>query len=134
MFKFDGIHLGQNDKSCLEAKKKFGKKFIVGVSCSGSKELYRHAKKQMADYVAFGPVFKTITKNKKQIKLDEMKQFLKKIRLPFTLIGGINHRNFLKLMEFNPHNLAIVSGFWNHAKGPIDSASLFKRYLLEKKL
>lgn len=131
LFKFDGIHLGQNDRSCYEAKKKFGKRFIVGISCSDSKQFYKNAEKQMADYVAFGPVFQTITKKKKQIELDKMKQFLKKLRLPFTLIGGINHKNFLKLMEFKPHNLAIIGSFWNYGKGPISSAFLFKKYLEE---
>ncbi len=132
LFKFDGIHLGQNDRSCLEAKKKFGNKFIVGVSCSSSKKFYENADKQKADYVAFGPVFKTITKEKTPINLNKMKPFLKKLRLPFTLIGGINHKNFLKLMEFNPNNLAIISSFWNHKEGPVNSAFLFKKYLVEK--
>lgn len=132
LFKFDGIHLGQSDRSCLEAKKKFGEKFIVGISCSGSRELYKHAKKQMADYVAFGPVFETISKKKKKIKLSEMKQFLRKLRLPFTLIGGINHENFLKLMAFKPYNIAIISSFWSHHEGPVNSASLFKKKLMRE--
>ena len=58
-FKFDGIHLGQNDRKCKEAKINFGEEFIVGVSCSNSYNLYNEAKNQKADYVAFGPVFKT---------------------------------------------------------------------------
>ena len=56
-FTFDGIHLGQNDKSCKAAKEKFGKEFIVGVSCSSSENLYKKAKSDGADYVAFGPAF-----------------------------------------------------------------------------
>ena len=47
------------------------------------------------------------------------------------MIGGINHKNFLKLMEFKPHNLAIIGSFWNYGKGPISSAFLFKKYLEE---
>lgn len=132
LFKFDGIHLGQSDRSCLEAKKKFGNKFIVGVSCSNSKKFHENAEQQKADYVAFGPVFKTITKKKTQINLTKMKPFFKKLRLPFTLIGGINHKNFLKLMEFNPDNLAIIRGFWDYKEGPVNSAFLFKKYLVEK--
>ena len=74
-FFFDGIHLGQSDKSCLAAKKKFGKKFIVGKSCSNSKDFYTKAKKEGADYVAFGPAFKTTTKNKLPIDLNDIKTF-----------------------------------------------------------
>ena len=58
-FIFDGIHLGQKDKKCKEAKINFGSEFIVGVSCSNSYSLYNEAENQKADYVAFGPVFKT---------------------------------------------------------------------------
>ena len=58
-FSFDGIHLGQNDKNCITAKKKFGKNFIVGISCSDSLNFYKKAKEEGADYVAFGPAFKS---------------------------------------------------------------------------
>ena len=68
-FIFDGIHLGQKDRKCKEAKINFGTKFIVGVSCSNSYGLYIEAKNQKADYVAFGPVFKTLSKKKKQLIL-----------------------------------------------------------------
>ena len=38
---FDGIHLGQEDKNCKEAKKLFGINFQVGVSCNDSIEIYK---------------------------------------------------------------------------------------------
>jgi len=47
----------------------------VGVSCSNSYSLYIEAKNQKADYVAFGPVFKTLSKKKKK-KLILIKQSL----------------------------------------------------------
>ena len=77
-FTFNGIHLGQNDKSCKEAKEKFGKEFIVGVSCSNSENLYKKAKNEGADYVAFGPSFDSKTKKKLSIDLGNLKKFIKK--------------------------------------------------------
>ncbi len=130
-FNFDGIHLGQNDKSCLDAKIKFGKKFIVGVSCSNSLQLYEYAKSQNADYVALGPMFKTSSKNKKEIDLLKLPVLIKKLRLPFTLIGGINHCNFKKLLKFKPYNLAMINSFWKYKKGPVKSALLFKNTIKE---
>ena len=76
-FFFDGIHLGQNDKSCRDAKEKFGRDFIVGISCSNSYYLYQVAKKDKADYVAFGPTFKSKTKEKETISLLELIKFKK---------------------------------------------------------
>jgi len=128
-FKFDGIHLGQNDKSCSEAKKKFGSKFIVGVSCSNSLRLYKEAEKQKANYVAFGPVFQSLSKNKKKINLSNLSIFLKSLRLPFTLIGGINHNNIIKLLKFNPNELAVISGFWDYPGGPVEAAVEFRKIL-----
>ena len=64
-FFFDGIHLGQDDKSCRKAKERFGSNFIVGISCSNSYFFYKVAKKDKADYIAFGPTFKSKTKKKK---------------------------------------------------------------------
>ena len=98
-FFFNGIHLGQNDKSCLEAKKVFGKNFLVGVSCSNSYDLYKKAKEESADYVAFGPAFNTDSKNKEKIDLNIIRKFKSKLKLPFVLIGGINHKNLLSLKK-----------------------------------
>ena len=131
-FIFDGIHLGQKDKKCKEAKINFGREFIVGVSCSNSYSLYIEAKNQKADYVAFGPVFKTLSKKKKTINFDKAVFVLRKLRLPFTLIGGINHTNFMELVKYKPLNLAMINSIWDYERGPVKSALVFKKILNEK--
>ncbi len=131
-FYFDGIHLGQDDKSCLAAKKKFGVNFIVGVTCSNSINLYKNAKEEGANYVAFGPSFKTNTKNKKAINLNSIKSFTSQINLPFVLIGGINHKNIKLLFNLKPNYVAIIESLWNFKYGPIESANQFKEILKGK--
>ena len=128
-FFFDGVHLGQNDKSCKTAKKKFGADFIVGVSCSNSVNLYKKAKEEGADYVAFGPAFKTISKKKKAIDLNHIKNFTNKITLPFVMIGGINHQNIKNLFDIRPNYVAIINSLWNFKTGSIESAYRFKKIL-----
>jgi thiamine-phosphate pyrophosphorylase len=128
-FNFDGIHLGQRDRKCRDAKKIFGKNFIVGVSCSDSLSLYNDALKQKADYVAFGPIFETFYKKKKKIDIYKFSKKIRSLRLPFTLIGGINHNNFKKCLGFNPDYIAMISSFWNFKDGPVKSALLFQRIL-----
>ena len=132
-FFFNGIHLGQNDKSCLEAKKVFGNNFLVGVSCSSSYDLYKKAKEESADYVAFGPAFNTSSKNKERIDLNIIRKFESKLKLPFVLIGGINHKNLLSLKSLSPNYIAIISSLWNFKKGPIESAKKFRELLKEIK-
>ena len=128
-FFFDGIHLGQNDKSCLEAKEKFGLDFIVGISCSSSYDLYKIAKNDGADYIAFGPTFKSKNKEKEKIDLFQFSKFNNKIKLPYVFIGGINHNNFESLNSFKPNYIAIIDSLWNFKQGPIESALKFKKSL-----
>ena len=128
-FVFDGIHLGQYDKDCIEAKKKFGRKFHVGVSCGASIVSAKKAQNDGANYVAFGPAFKSKTKNKKKISLNNLIKKRMEISLPFTIIGGINHKNFVKLRELRPDYVAIINSLWNFKAGPIESAKLFKKLM-----
>ena len=128
-FIFNGIHLGQNDKSCKLAKKEFGENFIVGVSCSNSFDLYKKAKQDGADYVAFGPAFRSTTKNKVPVDLNDIKRLVRKVKLPFAIIGGINHENFKSLFDIEPNYVAIIDSLWNFRDGPLESAKQFKSIL-----
>ena len=129
-FLFDGIHLGQNDKLCEEAKKLFGINFQVGVSCNNSIEMYKKAKDQGANYVAFGPMYKSKTKNKRKISKKDILKIRENIKLPLTLIGGINHSNFMNLRNINPSNIAIINSIWDFKNGPSKSAALFKKKII----
>ena len=52
-----------------------------------------------------------------------------KISLPFTLIGGINHKNVCKLKILKPNNVAIIDSMWSFECGPIESARLYKKLI-----
>ena len=60
--KADGVHLGEDDGSILEARKLLGTQAIIGASCYNSKHLAMEAGENGADYVAFGAFFETKTK------------------------------------------------------------------------
>lgn len=127
-FGYDGVHIGQNDVSCRIARNFLGNKFIIGVSCNDSIEKAKIAKKNGADYVAFGPVYNSKTKitNRNLLDLNLIKRKKNQIQLPFTLIGGINHSNIKHLKNIGASNLALVDSIWNFESGPIESAKLFK--------
>src|SRR6185437_2397382 len=61
----DGVHIGQEDASYTDARAVLGKDRIVGVTCHDSRHLAIEAAEQGADYVAFGSVFPTSTKDAK---------------------------------------------------------------------
>ena len=66
-FIFDGIHLGQKDKKCKEAKINFGSEFIVGVSCSNSYSLYIEAKNKKQIMLLLDQFLKLYQKKKKKL-------------------------------------------------------------------
>ena len=103
------------------------------MSCSNSYDLYKKAKEESADYVAFGPAFNTDSKNKEKIDLNIIRKFKSKLKLPFVLIGGINHKNLLSLKSLSPNYIAIISSLWNFKEGPIESAKKFRELLKEIK-
>ena len=94
-----------------------------------AKESAKKAQNDGANYVAFGPAFKSKTKNKKKISLNNLIKKRMEISLPFTIIGGINHKNFVKLRELRPDYVAIINSLWNFKAGPIESAKLFKKLM-----
>ena len=129
--RFDGIHLGQEDISCKEARDYLGKNSIIGISCNNSVQLSIKAKKDGADYVAFGPMFTSKTKENKKnlIDLKKFKEREDKIPLPYTLIGGIDHKNVYKIKKIKAKNIAIINSLWDFKDGPIESAKIFKKII-----
>ena len=57
-----GVHLGQKDISCNEARNILGSGPIVGISCQNNLELALKAQHEGADYVAFGSISKLLLK------------------------------------------------------------------------
>ena len=111
-----GCHLGQKDINILEAKKILKNK-IIGVTCHNSIKLARNALLNGADYIALGAFYKTKTKkviHKADIKI--LKKIKKSINLPIVAIGGINEKNYKKLLLNKADFLAISGYIWNNKK------------------
>ena len=112
----DGCHLGQKDINILEAKKILKNK-IIGVTCHNSIKLARNALLNGADYIALGAFYKTKTKkviHKADVKI--LKKIKKSINLPIVAIGGINDKNYKKLLLNKADFLAISGYIWNNKK------------------
>ena len=76
----DGVHLGEDDSSILDARKLLGPKAIIGASCYNSKHLAMQAAEQGANYIAFGAlilllicllIYETNTPANNAMKIDE---------------------------------------------------------------
>ncbi len=112
----DGCHLGQKDIQVSRAKKILKGK-IIGITCHNSKKLVKKAKSNKVDYIALGAFFKTSTKKTKyRASIKVLKDVKKITNIPIVVIGGINNKNYKKLLLNNANFLAISGYVWNNKK------------------
>lgn len=105
----DGVHIGQDDLPLKEAKKIMGNK-IIGISTHSILEA-SEAYHGEADYIGFGPIFHTKTKDAGHPKgLNELKKVVESIKIPILAIGGINANNVSSVLEQGCYGIAISSG------------------------
>ena len=110
----DGCHLGQSDEDIVSAKKDLKDK-IIGVTCHNSKALALQALKNKASYVAFGSFFISKLKpNAKKANLKILNWAKRNIKKPIVAIGGINEKNYKKLIKAGANYIAISTVIWNN--------------------
>ena len=112
----DGCHLGQKDMSINEARKILKNK-IIGITCHNSIKLAKIAIDNNADYIAFGAFNDTKTKKARhKAKINILLSIKKMSKIPVVAIGGINSKNYKKLL-LNKANFLAISGYiWNNKK------------------
>ncbi|WP_334161771.1 thiamine phosphate synthase [Phenylobacterium sp.] len=115
----DGVHVGQDDASCAEARRIVGKDRMVGVTCHDSRHLAMEAAEAGADYVAFGAFFPTTTKEAIGHPDPEILTIWQEtMETPCVAIGGIKVENARGLAAAGADFLAVSAGVWSHGDGP----------------
>jgi thiamine-phosphate pyrophosphorylase len=106
----DGVHLGQEDFPIPLARKLLGEGAIIGGSAKNVEEA-RKCFLEGADYIGFGPVYHTSSKEDAgpASGLDLLRQVVEKIPLPIIAIGGINKDNTLLVRETGAYGIAVIS-------------------------
>ena len=112
----DGCHLGQKDIK-LHKTKNIPKNKIFGVTCHNSRRLIKKAINLRPAYIAIGAFFKSRTKKVKyKADIDLLKYVKRLTKIPVVTIGGINNKNYKKLLLNNANFLAISGYIWNNKK------------------
>ena len=124
-----GVHLGQNDFPIPLARKLLGEEAIIGGS-AGKMEEARKCLLEGADYVGFGPVYFTTSKEDAGPAggLDLLKQAVKEIHLPIIAIGGLTRDNTLPVIRTGVHGIAVISAVCCQ-KDPTEAAKCLRRLL-----
>jgi thiamine-phosphate pyrophosphorylase len=125
----DGVHLGQNDFPIPLARSLLGEGAIIGGS-AGSMEEARKCLLEGADYIGFGPVYFTTSKEDAgpASGLDLLKQVVKEIPLPIVAIGGITRENAPRVMQTGAHGIAVISAVCCQ-KDPAEATRCLRRLL-----
>jgi thiamine-phosphate pyrophosphorylase len=105
----DGVHLGQDDLPLKEARQIMGKDRIIGISTHDPDQA-AEAETSGADYIGFGPIFYTATKDAGSPKgILTLREIKSKVRIPVVAIGGITLNNVGAVLESGADAVAVAT-------------------------
>ena len=108
----DGVHVGQEDIPVLYVRKLIGNNKILGLSTKNLNHV-EEANKLPVDYIGFGSIFPTNTKeNAKVAGLEKLKKAVEISLQPVIAIGGINENNIDEVLKTGCSGVAIVSAIF----------------------
>ncbi len=105
----DGVHLGQEDLP-VQVARKLAPELLIG-SSTHSLEQALKAEKDGADYVNIGPIFSTKTKEGvgRSLGPKAISEISPQIKVPFTVMGGINEENIDQVLAEGARRVAMVT-------------------------
>ncbi len=125
----DGVHLGQEDVKKYplnDTRNMLGRDKIIGISTHSVAE-FKNANRQAFDYIAFGPVFPTKTKDY-HIGTGDIEEVLKISQKPVFFIGGVNISNINILIEKGAKNIAVIRAITEADDIALVAKTLKKRF------
>ncbi len=108
----DGVHVGQSDMACVEARKALGERKVVGVSAQTVEQAIQ-AEQDGADYLGVGAVFPTGSKDDADdVSHDTVKAICEAVNIPVIAIGGISKDNVGQLAGLGLDGIAVISAIY----------------------
>jgi len=106
----DGAHVGQTDIPAAMARALLTVPKILGVSTSAA-DMARRAFQDRADYIGFGPLYHTATKQTVASPrgLEMLPQVLDAVPIPVVVLGGISLDNIEDVVAAGADHVAVCS-------------------------
>ena len=122
-----GVHVGQDDLPLKATRQLLGSQRIVGFSTHNAAQLNAAAATGLADYLAFGPIFPTRSKeNPDPVQgLDNLGQIRTLTDLPLVAIGGITADHVRAVLASGADAVAVIGAI----AGSPDPAAATSRLL-----
>ncbi|MFP5260758.1 MAG: thiamine phosphate synthase [Blastocatellia bacterium] len=110
----DGVHLGQDDLPPEKARALLGADRIVGFS-THTLEQALAANSAPVDYVAIGPAFRTVTKERPDpvVGLAAISEIRQGVSKPLVAIGGITLELARSVIEAGADSVAVISDLYS---------------------
>jgi len=115
----DGVHVGQEDLPVEMARLAFTScgQPSKWIGCSTHRlAQVREADQSSADYIAFGPVFTTVSKEQADpvVGLKGLREARKATRKPLVAVGGITAENAWGVLEAGADAVAVIGDLLKH--------------------
>jgi thiamine-phosphate diphosphorylase len=108
-----GVHLGDEDLPAAEAREILGPEALVGVSTHDPDEARRAFEEDIADYVAFGPVFESSTKTSRPARgLEALARAAAFRDRPLVAIGGVTVDRLEAVWDAGADSAAMIGGLY----------------------
>jgi thiamine-phosphate pyrophosphorylase len=112
---YEGVHIGQQDLSPVEARALLGADRLIGLSTHSEQQLLS-ANQAPVDYVAIGPVFATQSKAVPDpvVGLEGVRRARALTGKPLVAIGGITRPNCAAVLAAGADSVAVISDLLPH--------------------
>lgn len=128
----DGVHVGQDDVSCAEAREVLGEGAIVGVSVQ-TVDQAKAAEAAGASYLGVGAMFSTDTKaDADPVTRATLTEICRAVTIPVVAIGGIGAPQVADLAKTGVDGVAVVSALF--ASPDVEAAAKDLRRAVDENL
>jgi thiamine-phosphate pyrophosphorylase len=105
----NGVHLGQDDLPIELARRVLAPGQIVGASTHNREQVIA-ADRGASDYIAFGPIFATASKERPDpvVGLEGLKEVRGLTKKPLVAIGGITIENARQVIDAGADSVAVI--------------------------
>ena len=111
----DGVHVGREDLPPEAVRRVVGDKLYIGYTANSLEEVKR-AQDLPIDYIGFGSIYPTSTKeNYKLVGLEALREAVKISQKPIVAIGGIMPYRVSEVLKTGCKNIAVSAGILGFA-------------------